>query len=1096
MSRAKKISVVLCLLLVCALAWSIAGGSEPPAPVPALSQPALSPDGSRIVFVAGGDLWAVPVSGGTAQLLVADPATESRPLYSPDGSRLAFVSTRTGNGDVYVLTLATGELTRLTWDDEPEQLDGWSRDGRWIYFSSAAHDIANMNDVFRVHPEGGTPLEVSADRYVSEFFSAPSPDGRTLAFSAHGIAVQQWWRHGRSHLDEAEIWLLRDGAYSRLTTPGFKDLWSMWSPDGGRIFFASDRGGAENLWVQDVPAASASGEPPAPRPVTRFTDGRVLWPALSWDGRTIVFERGMGIWKLDTASGAAAEVPIVLEGAPAGPGLEHKTYTSDLREAALSPDGKKMAFLVHGDVFAVGAKDGGQAARVTETPGAEGQLTWAPDSRRLVYTSDRDGKSHLFLYDFATGRESRLTNGPGADDTPRFSPDGKRLAFQRDRKGLWVLDLIGDKADTAAHEKLLAPALLDAPPLGSERPFEWSPDSRWIAFLSFGDRLFRNVQVVPAAGGAPRPVSFLANLNADDLSWSPDGRFLLFVTGQRTENGQIARIDLQPRTPKFPEDQFRDLFQPESPAKPEPEPKEVAKAAESKDQKDGKDQKEDKKDKKTPQVDIAFDGIRQRASLLPLGLDIDRQVLSPDGKWLVFTAAVGGETNLYAYSLDELAKEPAVPKQLTATAGDKGSLAFTPDGKEVYYLDGHSLQAVALDGAKPRGVAVRAEMDVDFAQQKMAVFDQAWTWLRDNFVDPGMHGVDWEASRALYRPRAAAARTPDDLRRVLNLMIGELNSSHSGVRVPPPSIGRSTGRLGLRFDRAEYESSGRLRIRELVPLGPAGVTGKVHEGDWLLAVDGHPVDARTNLDQLLDHRIDRQVTLTVSSSASDQQKDRREVVVRPVDQRTEKGLFYRRWVEANRDYVAKASGGRLGYVHMYDMGEGSLAQLLIDLDAENQGRDGVVIDVRNNNGGFVNPYALDVLSRRGYLTMGFRGLPTAPARSILGQRALEKPTILITNQHTLSDGEDFAEGYRALNLGKVVGEPTGGWIIFTSDIPLLDGAQVRIPFVRITDHNGQDMEMHPRPVDVPVSRPVGEGLAGKDSQLDAAVRELLQQLGK
>ena len=832
----------------------------------------------------------------------------------------------------------------------------------------------------------------------------------------------------------------------------------------------------------------------------------VLWPSLSWDGRTLVFERGLGIWKLDTASGAVAEVPIVLEGAPAGPGLEHKTYTSDVTQAALSPDGKKVAFLVHGDVFAVGTKDGGQAARVTDTPGAEGQLTWAPDSRRLVYTSDRDGRSHLFLYDFATGRESRLTGGAGVDGTPRFSPDGKLLAFQRDRKGLWVMDMVADKGDTAGKERLLAPALLDGPPLGSERPFDWSPDSRWIAFLSFGDRMFRNVQVVPAAGGAPRAVSFLANLNADDLSWSPDGRFLLFVTGQRTESYQIARIDLQPRTPKFPEDQFRDLFQAEPPSKPEPEPKDVAKAAESKDQKDGKDgkdQKEDKKDKKTPPVDIVFDGIRQRASFLPLGFDVDRQALSPDGKWLVFTAAIGGQTNLYAYSLEEPAKEAAVPKQLSATAGDKSSLAFTPDSKEVYYLDGPSLQAVALDSAKPRGVAVRTEMDVDFAQQKLAIFDQAWTWLRDNFVDPGMHGVDWEASRALYRPRAAATRTSDDLRRVLNLMIGELNSSHSGVRVPPTSIARSTGHLGLRFDRAEYESSGRLRIRELVPLGPAGVTGKVHEGDWLLAVDGHPVDARTNLDRLLDHRIDRQVTLTVATSPPNHQKDhqkdpqdRREVAVRPVDQRTEKGLFYRRWVEANRDYVAKVSGGRLGYVHMYDMGESSLAQLLLDLDAENHAREGVVIDVRNNTGGFVNAYALDVLSRRGYMSMGFRGLPTAPARSILGQRALEKPTILVTSQHTLSDGEDFAEGYRSLGLGKVVGEPTGGWIIFTSDVPLLDGAQVRIPFVKITDHAGQDMEMHPRPVDVPVTRPIGEGLAGKDSQLDAAVRELLQQLGK
>jgi len=248
------------------------------------------------------------------------------------------------------------------------------------------------------------------------------------------------------------------------------------------------------------------------------------------------------------------------------------------------------------------------------------------------------------------------------------------------------------------------------------------------------------------------------------------------------------------------------------------------------------------------------------------------------------------------------------------------------------------------------------------------------------------------------------------------------------------------------------------------------------------------------LDRVLDQRIRRQVILTVAAAPGEPAKSHREVAVKPVDQRTEKNLLYRRWVEANREYVAKASGGRLGYVHMFDMSSSSLTQLFVDLDAENHARDGVVIDVRNNSGGFVNAYALDILSRRPYLSMTFRGLPTAPARVILGQRSLERPTILLTNRHTLSDGEDFSEGYRTLGLGKIVGEPTAGWIIYTSDVNLIDGSQLRVPFIKITDHAGQDMEMHPRPVDIEVIRPIGEGLAGKDSQLDAAVRELLQEI--
>jgi C-terminal processing protease CtpA/Prc len=255
------------------------------------------------------------------------------------------------------------------------------------------------------------------------------------------------------------------------------------------------------------------------------------------------------------------------------------------------------------------------------------------------------------------------------------------------------------------------------------------------------------------------------------------------------------------------------------------------------------------------------------------------------------------------------------------------------------------------------------------------------------------------------------------------------------------------------------------------------------------------IDARTNLDSILMFKTGKRVSLSLSRSADG--SGAREIAVRPVNSATERGLRYRDWVESRRAYVAKISNGRLGYVHMQDMQGGSLAQLYLDLDVENRGKEGVVIDVRNNNGGFVNPYAIDVFARRGYLQFTPRDFGTVPGRSILGQRALEKPTVLVTNMHSLSDAEDFTEGYRALKLGNVVGEPTAGWIVFTSDVQLLDGSStVRVPFERITDQNGKDMEMHPRPVDVLVERPFGESFTGRDSQLDAAVQDLLKRTAK
>ncbi|MGH8372580.1 MAG: S41 family peptidase, partial [Gammaproteobacteria bacterium] len=496
-------------------------------------------------------------------------------------------------------------------------------------------------------------------------------------------------------------------------------------------------------------------------------------------------------------------------------------------------------------------------------------------------------------------------------------------------------------------------------------------------------------------------------------------------------------------------------------------------------------------DKHVEPVRVVFDGIRDRLSLIPVGIDVGSLDISADGKTLLLTAAVAGRNNLYTYSIDPLAQEPPVAKQVTSSAGDKRSAQFTGDGKTAFYLDGGRIFSVTLADSKSKPLAVSAEMDVDFAHEKEVMFEEAWHWLRDNFHDPHMHGVDWDAIRKEYAPRIAAATTPDGVRRLLSLMVGELDASHSGVRAGGHTA-LVTGRLGLRFDATDYEQHGRFRISEVVPLSPAAIAG-IHAGEYLISIDDTRLDAGANLAQQLENRVGHETRIGVAMQPDGKVESFK---VKPVNARAEAELAYRSWVEANRRYVHRISGGRLGYVHMPDMSEHSLQQFYLDLDAENTTRDGVVIDVRNNFGGFVNAYALDVLARRPYLSMIFRGMQdSVAARSVLGQRALERPTVLITNRVTLSDGEDFTEGYRALGLGKVVGEPTAGWIIYTSNVPLIDGSSVRLPFITVMDAENKPMELHPRPVDVPVERPLGEAYAGKDSDLDAAVKTLLQQLG-
>jgi Tol biopolymer transport system component/C-terminal processing protease CtpA/Prc len=1077
-------------------------------PRPYFYEPAISPDRREIAFVSGGDVWTAPAEGGEARLLVSHPATELRPLYSPDGRRLAFVSTRTGNGDIYVLDFASGEVRRVTFDDGGEQLDAWSHDGRWLYYSSTARDIGASNDVYRVAAAGGTPMQVSADRYANEWAAAPAPDGRDLAFVGRGYV--QWWRHGRAHIDESAIMLMREHStskYEQLTDGNAKETWPMWGEGGKNLYFMSDRGGAENIW------RVAPGGRPAQ--LTKFTSGRVLWPSISYDGRTIVFERGYGIWRMETDSGRASEVRITLRGAPSGPAVERVRQTEQLRDLALSPDGRKVAFVARGEVFAASAADGGDAVRVTNTPAPESQPVWSPDSRRLAYVSERNGHGQIFSYDFAANAEAQLTGSAEADDTPRFSPDGKWLAFLRAGRELRAL------STETKQERLVAAGTFWRPPLSPDRPFAFSPDSRWVAYMPVGQKLFLNVFVAQVEGdGRGRPVSFLANSGSNTVSWSTDGTFILFDTGQRTESGQVARVDLIPRTPRFREDQFRDLFReetpktvtptlrrqennPQTPPTPTPtptpaEPTPTPTPSPTPARQEGAAGRGPAGAEKKP-VEVVFEGIRRRLSLLPVGVDVYYQTVSPDGKYLLMLAGAVGQPNIYLYPLDELAREPAVARQLTSTPGFKADAQFSPDGQQVFYLENGRIQVAPLDQRQPpRTLAVAAELDVDFAREKLEVFEQGWELMRDNFYDPQYHGVDWRALRAEVEPYVAGARTPDEVRRLMRLMVGELNASHLGVGAPSSSSQTTTGRLGLDFDRAEYERSGRLRVGDVLPLGPGALARDasspdrarpVRPGEYVVAVDGRALDARANLDDLLNYKIGRRVTLAVASSADG--ADRKELDVRPVNLNTEKGLRYRKWVEERRAYVERASGGRLGYVHMYDMSSASLAQLYVDLDAENQSKEGVVVDVRHNNGGFVNVYAVDVLARRSYLRMTPRGLAAAPARPYLGQRALELPTVLVTDQYSLSDAEDFAEGYRSLKLGRVVGEPTSGWIIYTSDVQLIDGTVFRLPFVRVETADGVNMERNPRPVDVPVERPMGESYTGRDSQLDAAVRELL-----
>ena len=1212
------------------LAWTFAlltSAAARAAGLASLQQPAVSPDGKEVAFAAGGAIWTVAAAGGDAHPLIADLGDVSRPLYSPDGKQLAFISTRTGNGDVYVLTFDTGDVRRVTYDDGPDRLEAWSPDGKRIYYSSGSHEVGGTSDVYRVPVNGGTPMAVVAEPFGGTYYVAPAPDGKTVAVCGGGMGGNQWWRHGHAHIDCDAIWTTADGKqFTARTNDTAKHLWPMWAPDGRTLYCMSDDDGSENLYA--IPIGQPTTRPAATLPLTHFRDGRLLWPTISADGTTIVFERDFGVWTLDTKTGKSGPVAVRLRGAVAMSGPQRQTFVRDASEAVVSHDGRKVAVIVRGQVFAAPVlnPDGPQPAfRVTKTDAIEGDIVWSADDRRLAYTSTRDGPRHVYLYDFATRSERRLTDTPANDSQPSFAPDDASLAYVRDGNAVRVIDFAGtagrrrvranpttrpatapatttavaaDPATTPAVRRLLdqldandaesrrvlqarrasraaAPTTtrstqdvavvlrlfrqnsrivaelsqlgvtvepprppdrllagglsLPQPPYGSRRTIAWAPAGDYVAVTTTDAKGFRNAYLIPAAGGTPRPVSFLANAQSTPIAWTPDGSAILFATGQRTEDSDLARVDLKPRTPTFRNDQFRDLFR-QRPTRPSPEPTNPR-------QPTGDDDAAGPASTQSTIVitttgpttgpttaaatrpsktEVVFDDVDQRLSLLPVGLDTDDVAVSPDGKWagLIGSTGGGGRANVYLYSLDPLAETP-VPRQMTATAEGKSDLQFAPDptgiGTRLYFREGGRLRYVPVPSGRGGGgggrggdaaatpspdsagdVTVPVEMDVSFDRDKRVAFEQAWRTLADHFHDPAMHGLDWSAVRDRFLPRIAAARTPADERRLLSLMIGELNSSHTGVTAPRDAASTAVGRLGVTWDAAEYDRTGKLRVAAVLAYGPAALAG-VKPGQFVATVDAALADRPANLDQLLENKSAKDVTLGVADTAGGTPRD---VRLMTVSAATERQLAYKAWVNANKAYVAKASGGRLGYVHLADMDRAALARLSADLDARAAALDGVVVDVRNNNGGFVNGYALDVFTRRNYVTLQGRDSPRTAGRVALGQRYLGLPTVLVTNRMTLSDGEDFTEGYQALGLGDTVGEPTAGWIIFTGGVSLLDGTGIRLPSETVYDHAGGEMEMHPRPVTTLVVRPVGEATAGRDSQLDAAVKDLLGKLAK
>jgi tricorn protease len=1035
--------------------------------------PDISPDGRLVAFSYLGDLWVVETIGGTARAITSHPAHDVYPVFSPDGRFIAFSSNRHGSYDVYVVPSYGGRPKRLTTDSSSDIVCGWSADGKQVLFASTRNTAFPPSyELYTVSAEGGQPRRVSAAEGKEGAFS---PTGDLLAY-VRGPGT--WYRKGYRGSSNDDIWVCNaDGSNNRRFTDfNGQDGSPMWSADGRTIFYVSEYFGTPANIVKK-PADSSQGVPPVQ--VTQHTEDGVRRARISHNGEWIVYECGPELWVVGTRDGAKPRKLAIEVFADDKANPERvETFTRGANEFVPSPDEKHVAFAVHGNLFLQSiALQPGKAVRLTETSANDHGIAWAPDGSKILFLSDRDGKEDIYLLQandpehpkFVEAHQfkvTRLTDTPDAEVGLSFTPDGKRVGFLRSGK-LWTM-----KPDGSDQKVLVDDVhVFD---------YEWSPDSKWVVYARRDGSFASELYVIPSTGATKenpaRNITRYATFNGD-MTWSADGRMICFLS-ERRGPANLFVLPLQ------------------KPA--------------------GQGVSERPASVTFPVVDFDWDDLHLRARAAA-PVTVSEAAISPDGSKVAFRANNQGEDLWVASTtgghMTRLTTGGQNPHQIRWS---RRRSPFGGTADVIYYLDGNgsirmarpssfeirSGLAVITAGSTPVSplpmpsggesitIPFKVTMTIRNEDLYREMFDQSWRYLSEHFYDAKFHGHNWDAIRAKYRPLVEQVALKEDLYALLYLMLGELNASHLGIAGFNTRPDQVTADLGLIFDDT-YHGKG-LKISEVLKRGPADRRGlKIKAGEYVLAVDGVELNESTELSKLLNDKSDESVTIQVATEPNAGAKDRRRVEIKPVKRDEIAPLMYERWVRKNAARVSELSKGKLGYIHIPSMDEEGLDRFVRALYSDNFDKEAIVLDVRYNGGGFTHDQVLNYLGGREHTYFrerdGGEGLVLRPY-----DRKWTKPLVLLINNRSYSDAEIFPNAFRTLGLGKLVGEPTAGFVIGTGVVHLVDGSMLRIPRIGVYTSKGVNMEKEGVRPDVLVEDHPDQLAKGVDVQLEKAV-EVLQE---
>lgn len=1003
------------------------------APIKRATHPALSPDGSRLVFSWQNDLWIVSSQGGEARRLTVHPANDATPRWFPDGSRIAFTSNRFGSNDVYTIRPDGSDLRRLTFDSANEVLFGVTPDGKWVMGHTNAWGRAN---VFAASTGGSDLVRLTGHPLEMQYYPTMSSDGKRVAYVMGGSAGN--WRNARENgTDTGEIWIADMAAplsnNRNLTRDEHNDQFPMFGADG-TITWVSNRSGWPNLWRMTSGGANA-------RQLTQHTNGTVRWPNMSANGQFIAYEFDSELYRLNVQSGRSEKISIeVPEDQVLNPILDLSLSTG-ASDYVASPDGKRAVLVVRGELFLIPER-GGTTRRLTNSPANDQNPIWL-DNRRVLFVTGRNAKRELMVVDIE-GNERPFLSVASDVMHPALSPDGKTIAFHRGDREIVTMPVAG-----GAPKVVATGGFNDVYRGGSS--FSFSPDSKWITYAEDTER-GSSVFVVELETGKKTLISRVAR-GASQPNFLPNGRGVYYTSGE-FGGSDVVVVDLVPADLTFSEDDL-DAIDVE---RPKPGPVEVK---------------------------IDTRGIENRVRRLTND-DSFAVLASPDSR------------NIWAVVGGQLSAIPVSGGAATPVAGVSGpisSFKLAPNGSKVYLIVGGRPQILNLGNGSLAPVNFNAQMSIDRKAEEMALFQEIWWAMSRLFYDAKMHGNNWEAIRQEYAALVPFTFDRQDFYALMTEMIEEVDSSHLGGSAPPvgpPQANELTAFLGAEWDWAKLVSEGVYVVSSVLPGSPADhPMSRLQTGDRVLSVDGQALGKGTTFAEMLKGKVDRRVRLQV------QRGDKTiDVAIRAASPGLAGSLRYEDFIARRRAEVERLSNGRLTYFHIQGMNTPSTDRFFREARMYAEGKSGAIVDVRWNGGGNTANRILAALRVEPWLIRRFRAWPdTTMTEEMFRGEALEMPVALMTNQYSASNAEIFSEGFRRMKLGPIIGEATGGNVLTVGgSFGLWDGGSITIPFIGIFTVDGESLEHKGRRVDVDVRYDPNAWNAGRDNQIEAAVRELMKRV--